>query len=502
MPTIETDSLTPEALGRLSPLARQIAYNGLDCCLTHEIFGTLSERYNTGNRQFPLTYQFERALQGPILEMMLRGFRVDQFARAKAMERLRTDITILNNQLQRLAYACWDKQLNPRSPKQLIDFFHGHMRLPENWTFKKGEKKLSMDREALEQLSAYFYARPLITLILAIRDLTKQLSVLETEIDSDGRMRTSYNIAGTESGRLSSSSNAFGTGTNLQNITASLRTIFIADPGKKLCGIDLEQAESREVGWILGTLFGRWEYLDACYAGDLHTTVCRMAWKHLSWTGDRKRDREIADTPFYRTLSYRDLAKKLGHGSNYYGKPPTMARHAKIPISIAAEFQAAYFSAFHLPLWHQWTKQRLQTTGVIRTVFGRERHFFGRLNDDTTLREAIAYSPQSATADRMDLILYRIWHTFGSRIQLIAQVHDAIYFQYDEQEDETELIPAVLALFDIPIEDGKGHKLVVPGEAKVGWNWGNFGPENPDGLAKWKGVQDERIRTPIHQTVL
>ena len=796
MPVIDTSTLVE---GVTLPENEQI-YNGLDCCITHEVFKAI-QFFNPSTKQgsnLPnTTYNFERALQAPVLDMMLRGFKIDPLERQKGIEILEKELVRLNGLLNRFSYAVWDKPLNANSPKQLIDFFYGRMQIPEIWTSKKGERKLSLDREALEKLDNYFHARPIVATILAIRDATKQLSVLKTEVDSDGRMRTSYNIAGTETGRFSSSTNAFGTGcvlpstevltpvgwkeiqhikdgdiiaqytpqskaiefveckmfstnfsgnmlrvqteqtqqtltpghrvlhhganlsqllvdhaadvallsqttlplggfiegnktypkflpmlmadfskeqtiwrgafkkqrkierflalakefdlkfdeisamtgyrrfsvkgqshlpkywgawvlslskesaqelleearhwdahdrksgfifysanrqeaewfmtlahlagrsatlrrqeqnegsyssttmwcvnvksrkharvqrkhwqavpysgpvycpqvpssfwimressyisitgnTNLQNITASLRKMFIADPGYKICGIDLEQAESREVGWLSGTLCGDWSYLDACYSGDLHTLVARTAWPDLDWSDDPKRNRAIADTPFYRHLTYRDMSKKLGHGSNYRGLPPTMARHAKIPVAVADQFQRRYFGRFPgIPKWHRHVAQQLQTTNTIITPFGRERTFFGRPNDDTTLREAIAFSPQSATADRLNLILWRIWK-YMPHVQLIAQVHDALYFQYPEHMDEVEIISEALSYFDLTLEHESGHKLIVPGEAKVGWNWGNFDPDhpdkNPDGLAKWKGKKDQRVRTPL-----
>ena len=83
------------------------------------------------------------------------------------------------------------------------------------------------------------------------------------------------------------------------------------------------------------------------------------------------------------------------------------------------------------------------------------------------------------------------------QVQLIAQVHDALYFQYPEHLDECEIIAEALSHFDVTFYSGD-HKLVVPGEAKVGWNWGNFDPtSNPDGLAKWKNKKDGRTRTPL-----
>lgn len=495
MPYVDTSTLSPTEGGRQ-------VYNGLDCCITAEVFEALSRQYN----QPPEIYSFERALQAPALEMMLRGWKVDDLARRGMIQTLRDRMVHLDSILQSYAYAVWDRPLNPQSPKQLIDFFYRHMKLPEQWSHKGGKSTLSTDREALEKLELYFYARPIVAVILALRDVKKQLSVLETEIDADGRMRTSYNIAGTETGRWSSSSSSYGTGTNLQNIARELRLIFIADKGMKLCGIDLEQAESREVGWLCGILFGEWSYLDACLSGDLHTTVSRMAFHNIPWTGDFKKDKALAEEPCYRHLSFRDLAKKLGHGSNYYGKPFTMARHAKIPVKTAEEFQDAYFKAFPgIPRWHRWTAQQIQTTYQIATVFGRRRHFFGRPNDDSTLREAIAFSPQGATGDRMNLGLWRLWKHMGKEIQLLGQVHDAVYFQFPEgpPEYEAEIIRRALSLIEIPLSDTKsGRSYVVPGEAKTGWNWGDFnedssrGALNPLGLKKFKiGTPDTRVRS-------
>ena len=488
MPIIHTSALQE---GVTLPENEQI-YNGLDCCITHEVLEAIR-----GLGEAPRIYNFARALQAPVLAMMTKGFKIDGYERSKGIETLELEIARLTALLDRFADAVWGKPLKANSPKMLQDFFFTHMRIPEIWTSKKGERKLSMDREALEKLDNYYHARPIVATILAIRDAVKQLSVLRTEVDPDGRMRTSYNVAGTETGRFSSSTNAFGTGTNLQNITASLRKMFIADHGWKICGIDLEQAESREVGWLSGIICNDWSYLDACYSGDLHTLVAQTAWPSLGWGSDPKRNRKIADTPFYRNLTYRDMAKKLGHGSNYRGLPPTMARHAKIPTATAEQFQRAYFERFAgIPKWHRWVAQQLQTTHSITTPFGRQRTFFGRSNDDTTLREAIAFSPQSATADRLNLVLWRLWY-YMPEVQLLAQVHDAAYIQYREDADEVGIIQEALSHFHIKFENS-GHELIVPGEAKVGWNWGNFDPAtNPDGLAKWKDKKDERKRTPL-----
>ncbi len=514
---IETSELNAQKLRELGePLVHQL-YCGLDTCITLEVFEELSSLlpYNPmeDEPQWPVCYNFERALQAPALDMMLRGFRIDQYVRYQGIQQTKAEGEIIRGQLDELASAVWDKGLNPGSHKQLKEFFYGTMRLPEIWTSQHGEKKLSLNRETLEKLEQYFHARPLIALIIEARDLQKRLSVLETEISSDGRMRTSYNIGGTNTGRWSSSSNAEGSGTNLQNITPELRRMFVADQGWKLCGIDLEQAESREVGWLCGTLFGKWNYLDACEGGDLHTTTAKLIWKGLPWTQNAKEDRAIADQMFYRGFSYRDMSKRGGHGSNYMGTPFTMARHLKVPTSLMESFQRDYFTAFpEIPMWHRWTAERLQREGFLITPFGRKRHFFGRRDDDATLRKAIAFSPQSSTGDRLNLGLFRIWRSMPD-VQLLAQVHDAVYFQYPDTGDpvvEAQYVQRALECVAITLESSSGRKFCVPGEAKVGWNWASADPRcklfpdgNPEGLQKFDARKpDTRKRATAMERIL
>ena len=499
MPQIDTSALRPFGL---SPGENLQTYCGLDCCVTLEVWEELQRLFN----QPPQIYNFERALQGPYLEIMLRGIAVDAQGRRDAASVLRERIAGLQRTLNELAMAVWDKPLNPRSHKQIQEFFYQKMRLPEVWISQKGERKLSMNREALEKLEVYLYARPIAAAILAIRDLAKQLEVFETEIDSDGRFRTSYNIAGTETGRPSSSSNAFGTGGNLQNISPPLRYVFVADPGWKLCQIDLEQVEARDVGYFIGCLFGDWKFLDACESGDLHTANSRLVWPELGWTGDLRQDKALAERPYYRQFSYRDMAKRGGHLSNYMGTAWTAARWLKVPLEVMEEFQARYCRGGPgiepaypgIPRYWQWVAQELQLTHRLTTPFGRSRQFFGRPGDDTTLREGIAFMPQSTTADRTNLVLWKIWQHLPE-VRLLGQTYDSVLFEYPEGRED--LVEAALEEFQVELRAPNGRRYVVPAEAKTGWNWGYQVTEqdqarareagkpvprlNPDGLGKW-----------------
>ena len=188
---------------------------------------------------------------------------VDPRARELGIQTTKTQLERLDYIIQTLAIAVWDKGLNPNSGQQLKDLFYNHLGIVPIKVWQKGELKFPMDRKVIEQIEDYFQARPIAASILAHRDLEKQLQILETEVDPDWRMRTSYNIGGTKAARFSSSKSPTGSGGNLQNVTESLRHIFIADPNHILCGIDAEQSDSRMVGFMCGVLFDDWTYLDA-----------------------------------------------------------------------------------------------------------------------------------------------------------------------------------------------------------------------------------------------
>lgn len=287
--------------------------------------------------------------------------------------------------------------------------------------------------------------------------------------------------------------------TNLQNVTPALRSVFVADPGYKLGNLDLEQADARNLGALAWnelvtrpdwTEHSAGKYLDFCESGDLHTNVAKMANQALPWGSAP--DREIADRIAYRDKSYRFLAKTLGHGTNFYGQPPTMARHAKLPVSMVKEFQDAYFALFPcIPAWHESIRYALLHGAQLTTPFNRRRYFFGRPKDATTLREAIAHQPQSMTGDEINTGILRLWR--ANRVQLLMQVHDSILFQYPE-ELEDEIIPWALETLKTHLVLAKGRDFCVPTEAMTGWNWGYHSEENVDGLKKWKGT-DDRKRT-------
>lgn len=475
----------------------QAIYNGFDCALTFEV----NEARQGLRTNDTLIYDFERAMCAPALEMMLRGFRVDIETREREIINTKNRRDSVNQLISILLDAVRFPHTAKLtgSQKQLQSLFYDCMKLKpiERWDVQSGEIKRPMTRDVLEKLETQDrFASPLINAILFSRDMTKTLQVLETEITDhtepgshnlNWRWHCSYNIGGTSTGRWSSSKSPFQefnkesktwvqSGSNFQNLTEELRRIFIPDPGFKLYGIDKAQSEARDVGWFCGITFGDWSYLDAAESGDLHTAVTRMLYPEWSWTGNLEKDKQIANRKFHRFDSYRQASKKLGHATNYFGKAREISRQTRIPLNLVEEFQTRYFAAFPcIQKMHNWVAENLQRYRYLVNSFGRRRDFFGHPKSDETLKSAIAYMFQSATGDCLNLGLYRLWKTMGREIQILSQLHDAVYFQAPipaNDNIEQEMLKRAINCIEVEQFDPKsGRRMKIPGEVITGYNW-------------------------------
>lgn len=470
---------------------RSNLYNAYDVLATHDIHSALNPQLDAVTRR---TYEFSKALQGPVLEMRIRGVMVDLARRHEVINELAQVSDVLERQLNRIVLdGIGMPAFNWRSHQDLQSLFYRHLALAPIITHGRA----TTDRGAREKLEALPIAAQLVKHINILTELGDKISVLQTNIDRDGRIRTSYNIAGTNTGRFSSSLSEFGTGGNLQNVEESLRSIFIADPGYKFAKCDAKSGESFCVGAIEWNRFGDGTYLDVCESGFLHEEVTKLIWPELGWTGDRQIDSALARRPFHRGHTYRDMSKKLGHGSSYGGYPFTLSEQSRIPLEVVAEFQRKYFAAF--PAHRRWqadVSQRLRRDGNLVSLMGRRRWFFGRRDDPETLRGAIAYDPQGSLVDIVNTAMINIWRQRTAIIMM--HDHDALTFMYRE-EDEDSVIPQLLEALVVPVTLNNGRTLKIPYDVEVGWNKAHYDAgSNPDGLLPYRS-HDPRKRQPIRK---
>ena len=479
MRIVQTQNLAEELADAPSDVNLWV-YNGFDVVTPHEILEAVRPRMTPNQLAF---YDFERNLQGPAVSMMLNGCNVDPGYLQIVLTEHKAKWTELNRYVQQLAKAVWDEGLNVRSPLQMKEFFYGEsgFNCKPKFTGTGTKRRVTCERKALEKVQQEnYYTYPVIAAIFDLKDIGKAIEFLERGVESDGKVHASFNVAATESGRWSSSHNPWRRGGNFQNQSEWIRKIYLAEDGWVFAYPDLAQAEARGVAYESGDE----AYIRAVNSGDVHTSVARLVYPELEWPDARSTEegqrtiaalaRELAETPFYRSFTYRDLAKRGAHGSNYGGQAFTLARHLNIPERQAEEFQRRYFEAFPgIREWHLEVQRRLQSGRILTTALGRERLFLGRVDSRETLKEALAWYPQSLISEIIKIGMLRVWRKYEKRteplVRMHADMHDGTLFSIKETHID-EIAPDIINLMTVPIQYPTGV-LTIPVDFTVGYRW-------------------------------
>lgn len=200
-----------------------LIYNGEDCLRTYEC-GTVLQQQIV-DQHFEDLWEIEKEKNQLALEMMRRGINIDTSKRAEMAFELQTEKTRINQWLSSLILQSWLDGLIGNSKKCWWDSVYQQKILFSDilgLALPKSRKtgKPTVDAEAIEILKS---KNPELTRIWDAISLVRSISVFHNtfvtaELEPDGRMKCSFNTAGTETFRWSSSENAFWRGTNLQNI--------------------------------------------------------------------------------------------------------------------------------------------------------------------------------------------------------------------------------------------------------------------------------------------
>lgn len=199
-----------------------LAYNAVDVLRTFECATVLRTEIEKAGLQ--TQWEWERKKADLALRMMLRGINVDKARRSRVGFELLSTQSAIHSTLEEIIPAgiAWDfvKTKKPwyASSKQTLHVFYDLLGLPLQRNRKT--QNPTVDDEALSQLAK---RAPEFQKVFNLLSSERSVGVfsstfLSAPLDGDTRMRCSFNIAGTETFRWSSSANVFGGGTNLQNI--------------------------------------------------------------------------------------------------------------------------------------------------------------------------------------------------------------------------------------------------------------------------------------------
>ncbi|MGB3391124.1 MAG: DNA polymerase, partial [Pseudaminobacter sp.] len=348
------------------------------------------------------------------------------------------------------------------SPKQLGEILFGRMGLPGGSKTKSGQ--WSTTAQVLEELAAEGHELP--RKIVDWRQLTKLKSTytdaLPDHIDPETqRVHTSYALASTSTGRLSSSE------PNLQNIpirTAEgrrIRTAFIAEKGNRLVSADYSQIELRVLAHIAEIPQLRQAFADGI---DIHAMTAS----------------EMFGVPVEGMPSeVRRRAKAINFGIIYGISAFGLANQLSIPREEAGEYIKRYFERFPgIRDYMESTKAFAREKGYVETIFGRRAHYPEIRSSNPQLRAfneraAINAPIQGSAADiirramiRMDAAL----EGAGLSARMLLQVHDELIFEAPEAE-----VPETLPLIRKVMENAAmpAVSLAVPlqVDARAASNW-------------------------------
>lgn len=424
-------------------------YNCLDSVVTFES-ATAIEREMKEFDVSKFYYSNVHPLIDILADIQLRGVRVNNELMNSARMQLEQEVAEEQGKLSRVV----GYEINVMSPKQLKELLYVTMKLPIKYNRMSGTE--TTNEKAIDELS-HKYPSPIFDLILSIRHKRKLIGTyLSNNVSEDGRIRCSYMIGGTDTGRLSSRESLFGSGTNLQNIPKGVcRKMFVPDEGKVFIEADMSQAEARVVAYLaeeerLIDLFNK--------GGDIHVQTA-------SWIFGKDVSAVLKEE--------REMAKKLVHASNYGIGARTFAYHAGVKEGEARLLLQKYFDTFpRIKAWQLQVQSSLSKTRILCTPMGRKRMFFGRWGDEL-FKQAYAYVPQSTVADVLNLAMIRFnsiqkektWH----KADVMLQVHDSFVVQCDVGTEGT-VIDDIKGAFNIVVSI-HNRVFTIPIEIKIGTNW-------------------------------
>lgn len=436
-------------------------------------------------------FDFQQSLFFPVLRMMNRGIRINTALRGswnpltETGTGLKGELVLAAIARQKTLSFLAGHDLNPNSPAQLIKFFYNDLGIPgikslatESLTTNSPTMAIIAEREPL--------LKPLCQLIVELRSINVFISTfINAELDSDGRMRCSFSIAGPTTYRFSSSENAFGSGMNLQNIPAgekqkikdenyiklpNIRKLFIPDLGKTFYDIDLDRADMQVVGAESGDI----NLKDALRKGiDLH---CMSAAEIYGIKGVPV-DELVESHPNYKNhrarigKPNRDKTKNGGHACDYGVGVPKLATTLGITRHEASIFQARWFGLFPgIRKWHTRVETLVAKQGYIENPFGARLYNFGRFS----LPEFLGWVPQSTVAGVINRALVAIDRAREEEEitnDLLIQVHDSLAGQFDTSRKEEEIKKLKeLSRIVIPYDD----PLIIPVGIKTSEvSWGD-----------------------------
>lgn len=442
------------------PIAEATPYAAEDADITLRLWHRLKPRLveQKVTRVYETT---ERPLVPVLVDMESRGILVDR----QILSRLSGEFSQKMAAIEADVYAHAGETFNIASPKQLGEIMFERLGLPGGKKTKTGAYATGAD--ILEGLAADGHELP--AKVLEWRGMAKLKSTYTDALPEfinpqTNRIHTSYSLASTTTGRLSSSD------PNLQNIPIRseagrrIRTAFVAQAGNCLVSADYSQIELRILAHIADIPELKRAFADG---EDIHARTAS----------------EIFGVPLNEmTSEIRRRAKAINFGIIYGISAFGLANQLSIPRGEAASYIEAYFKKFPgIGDYMDKIKSEAHAQGYVSTLFGRKIHFKDIQAKQPALRAfaeraAINAPIQGSAADIIRRAMIKMPDALAKShdtrsAQMLLQVHDELIFEVAESEAE-----ALITLVRQVMENACAPRLelsvplIVDARAAANWD--------------------------------
>lgn len=445
------------------PIEQAADYAAADADMTLRLVPILRAEVEE-KHQLELLQKLEMPLIPLLAEMEMTGIALNGELLAEFSTELEKQLAQLEKQIHKHLGAA----ININSTQQLSKALFEDLKLvPPDKSRKTAAGKFSTAADVLEEMRE---THPVIGLILEHRELSKLKSTYVDALPqavnaATGRVHTSFNQAGSVTGRLASSD------PNLQNIPIRteqgrrVRQAFVAGRGNVLLAADYSQIELR-----IAAHYSKDPTLLKAFAEgeDIHTTTAATV---------------LGLKPEKVTKDQRRLAKVINFGLLYGMGPFALSRQTGLTLAEAEEFVKNYFARF--PLIKQYldeTKKFAAENGYVQTLMGRRRYFPGLSGSGVQAnsreaaiararaeREAINAPIQGTAADIVKHAMLNLPPALakaGLNAKMLLQVHDELVLECPKKEvkDTARVVRQVME---------SAFKLAVPlgVEVRSGTNW-------------------------------
>ncbi|WP_029003641.1 DNA polymerase I [Azorhizobium doebereinerae] len=439
------------------PLEAATAYAAEDADVTLRLWRVFKPRLPADG--MTTVYEtMERPLIAVLTRMEARGISIDRPLLARLSSEFAQGAARLEDEISELA----GEKVNVGSPKQIGDLLFGRMNLPGATKTPTGA--WSTKANVLDELAEAGHELP--QKILAWRQLSKLRSTYTDALPNyvnpqTQRVHTSYALAATTTGRLSSSE------PNLQNIPIRteegrrIRRAFVAVPGTKLVSADYSQIELRLLAEIAEIPALRQAFQDGI---DIHAMTAS----------------EMFGVPVEGMPSeVRRRAKAINFGIIYGISAFGLANQLGIPRDEAGQYIKRYFERFPgIRAYMDETRTFCREHGYVETLFGRRCHYPDIAASNPSIRAfneraAINARLQGTAADIIRRAMIRMEGALkdaGLSARMLLQVHDELVFEVPDAEVEATL-PVVRRVMEHAALPAVTLAVPLQVEASAADNW-------------------------------